>query len=235
MDPVKKTFTEAFADYELPVREDLWSVVQAKRQPQHQRRLPFWLSIAASLVLLVLAGALFQSRPEAAKLVLLPAVHLEGDIVPGNQHLTDHVAALQAIPQAPVSSSREPSPGISTSPTAIQPVHPGYLTRQNSFSESVVALLATRSVEAIPVAYERASSLPVALKAPQPRLFRSSTEEPVYAAQSKPVSAEQTEEDLDPTGPTRLLNMLQTARPAFTENLIAFTSGKKPTQLEITW
>lgn len=71
MDPVKKTFRDAFADFEQPVGEELWAAVQAKRQrpgqgPQiiHMRRHPLVrIAVAAVLLLGLSAGLWVALKP----------------------------------------------------------------------------------------------------------------------------------------------------------------------------
>lgn len=81
MDPVKKTFRDAFAEFEQPVGEELWAAVQAKRQrpgqgPQivHMRRHPLVRIAVAAVFLLGLSAGLWVALQPAGPAINHPDV-----------------------------------------------------------------------------------------------------------------------------------------------------------------
>lgn len=81
MDPVKKTFRDAFADFEQPVSEEMWAAVQAKRQrpgqgPQiiHMRRSPLVRIAVAAVLLLGFSAGLWVALKPAGPAINHPDV-----------------------------------------------------------------------------------------------------------------------------------------------------------------
>jgi len=257
MDTIKKTFSESFADFELPVSDELWRQVRQKRRPPARRVLTLYRIAAAAAVALLLGAAWFlwpdsgkeaAPPPMAGKDATIRSGQTEGVIRPART--TRPVAATASTESVPVSPfpdkpSRERPVRLasgmaamtpSSSPTPPLPDEPG---RQDGITwvdhpEDALVLGPATDITAdeLPVPLEPVLAEAAERVAPrQPGVQPEDMEgrrRTLLPASLKPILR-----DAEKTGPERLLAALETYRPRVVDDLIAL--GSRQTEIEISW
>lgn len=257
MDPVKKTFSESFADFELPVSDELWQQVRQKRRPP-ARRVPLLYRIAAAAAVAMLLGAAWFLWPEsgnespapqmAGKNSTIRSGQTEGVIRPARS--IQPVAATESpdpqpgsrIPDKPsrtMSSRPSPTVAMDTSPESLTHSVQDEPGRQDGVAwveHTEDALVQGPDLDfnpdALPIPMEPViADVPEPVSPRQPGVQLQGMEtrrRPLLPASLKPMLR-----NAEKTGPERLLAALETFRPRVVDDLIAL--GSRRTEIEISW
>ncbi len=252
MDPIKKTFTEAFNDFELPVREDLWESVLAKQSPKKKKPVPF-LRIAAAIALFVVSGTVYwqlihvptEDIPALVSLgttdtestplmpteieVPTPDTHpKKGDqsFVPVNHQVTLFPKKHRLIPTNKDCSSSASSE-IPANPTQTAQIIPDLTALPEELvisqpEESPGVDFSDHEEEII----AQTQAVFIEEVAPQVLIPKRSPEQ--LLAKVKPALT-----DRSKTGPQRFWAALESLTPKVVDDLIAF--GARNTEIEINW
>lgn len=249
MDPIKKTFAEAFNDFELPVREELWERVLAKKQPKKKQPFPF-LRVAAAIALLLVSGTIYwqilrnsttRGDAEVAQSpemnVTKPPVFKEEFLQPTKPESIDQPETsindgrVISLPKSPKIHSKPITPSTAPSEIVANPV-------PDTQTPSDMTIHAEELVSTVPEempALENPALDPVTATHPldviaevtiPATLSKRNSEQ--FIAKVKPALS-----DRSKTGPQRFLAALESLKPKVVDDLIAF--GSRNTEIEINW
>ncbi|MBP6184877.1 MAG: hypothetical protein KA479_08025 [Saprospiraceae bacterium] len=250
MDPIKKTFAEAFNDFELPVREDLWERVLEKKQPKKKNLFPF-LRVAAAIALLLVSGAIYWqiSRIPIAnggpELTQVPAedeikqLGIEEKFLPPTKteasdktiiHVRDGLVIspkkISKIAAKPYTNSSPPPENVvitvqETQTPLEMTVHTEALI--NSMAEEISAL----NNPSLDLVHTVQPQEVIITEATIPATLSKRNSEQLIAKVKPALS------DRSKTGPQRFLAALESLKPKVVDDLIAF--GSRNTEIEINW
>jgi hypothetical protein len=250
MDPIKKTFAEAFNEFELPVREDLWERVLAKKQPKKKNLFPF-LRVAAAIALLLVSGAIYwqisripiaKGGPELTQVpaedetkqlgieeIFLPPTKTEASdktIIPVRDGLVISPKTISKIAAKPYTHSSPPPENVviavqETQTPLEMTVHTEALI--NSMAEEISAL----NNPSLDLVHTVQPQEVIITEATIPATLSKRNSEQLIAKVKPALS------DRSKTGPQRFLAALESLKPKVVDDLIAF--GSRNTEIEINW
>jgi len=251
MDPVKKTFSESFEDFQIPVGDALWQSVQRKRRPPVRRLAPIYRIAAAAAAVVLLAGVwMWWPAGQADREVPIMAGRdgtissgtTEGIIRPAAVPDQEPILELVSQPARPKATLRHEPPA---SPVRPAPV-PATIADEEPSTEP--ADYAWVDAEDQPLVIGPDPGPEMATLPPAPEALHTKPLPPVPARQpgiaprhnaTRPSTRQMladlkpTLRDPDLTGPQRLRAALETFRPRVVDDLIAL--GSRRTEIEISW
>lgn len=250
MDPVKKTFTKAFEDFELPVREDLWENVLLKKQQQKRRTFPLY-RLAAAIALCITAGGIFWLIKSGNEKQEQPLVQVDrSPSLPLNDNLKEQPSEQPIIPiEKEIVLQTKLSPSNKESAKSHTTVVPAAIIHEKIQIVADLPAPSSSIMEKLPE-MEEAITITEVLKVdelsipsqdvPEQHIVASENREPNSSPRSlkhtlSKVLAKFRPPSLDnnKTGPERIIATLENLKPKMVDDLLAIANRR--TEIEINW